>query len=166
MSKISRNNTIGIIILVLALSGSVWFFLQNSDDSKENNTAPTQAATPVQASTEEETTEEATVATPGRYAQYSQEALTTNGYNTNVVFFYAPWCPECRAFKQAITSADIPAGTQILEADYDSSTDLRKQYGVTLQSTFVRVSSEGTLQKKWVGYGKDKSIQTVLENVK
>jgi hypothetical protein len=82
------------------------------------------------------------------------------------VFFHAPWCVECRAFKAAIQSGTIPQGTQILEADYGSSIDLKKQYGVTLQSTFVRVNSSGELQKKWSGYGKDKSLVAVLENLK
>ncbi len=101
----------------------------------------------------------------GRYAGYIQSSLADPGYDTNIVFFFAPWCPECRAFKEAITSFDIPAGVQFLETDFDSSTDLKKQYGVTLQSTFVRVDDGGSLQKKWVGYGKEKSTETILNNV-
>lgn len=101
----------------------------------------------------------------GRYADYNSENVANQDYTQTVVFFYAPWCPECRAFKKAITESQIPDGVQILETDFDSSTDLRKKYEVTLQSTFVRVDSFGELQKKWVGYGKDKSLTLVLESV-
>jgi thiol-disulfide isomerase/thioredoxin len=102
----------------------------------------------------------------GRYTNYSAENVANQGYSQTIVFFYAPWCPECRAFKKAITENSIPDGVQILETDFDSSTDLKKKYGVTQQTTFVRVNSAGELQKKWPGYGKDKSIDLVLEGVK
>ncbi len=102
----------------------------------------------------------------GRYTDYSAENVANQEYSQTIVFFYAPWCPECRAFKKAITENSIPDGVQILETDFDSSTDLKKKYGVTQQTTFVRVNSAGELQKKWPGYGKDKSIDLVLEGVK
>lgn len=111
-------------------------------------------------------TADTTEAKQGRYTKYSSGAVADNGYQTSVVFFFAPWCPECQAFKKSINGEPLPKGVQILEADYDSSTDLKKHYGVTLQSTFVRVNKSGDLQKKWVGYGKDKSLKTVLENLK
>lgn len=101
----------------------------------------------------------------GRYTTYGNENRSASGFDTNVIFFHAPWCPECRAFKQAIQADEIPNGVQILEADYDSSTDLKKQYGITLQSTFVRVDKNGNLQEKWVGYGQDKSLANILVNV-
>jgi hypothetical protein len=50
--------------------------------------------------------------------------------------------------------------------DYDSATDLRKQHGVTIESTFVRVDPAGERVKLWSGYGKDKSVDAILENTK
>ena len=102
----------------------------------------------------------------GRYINYSYENVADQGYSQTIIFFYAPWCPECRAFKKAIIENSIPDGVQILETDFDSSTDLKKKYCVTQQTTFVRVNSAGELQKKWPGYGKEKSIDLVLEGVK
>lgn len=101
----------------------------------------------------------------GRYTEYSEAAVADASYDTTVVFFFAPWCPECRAYKQAIAADEIPNGVQILELDFDSSSDLKKRYGVTLQTTFVRVNQAGELQKKWAGYGKEKSLSVLLENV-
>lgn len=100
----------------------------------------------------------------GRYIEYDEPAVTADGYSETIIFFHAGWCPECRAFDQAIQLSTIPAGTQILKLDYDSSTELREKYEVTLQSTFVKVDQDGALLTKWVGYGRDKSVEAILEN--
>lgn len=101
---------------------------------------------------------------PGRYIEFSKDELSNVDYDKTILFFHAPWCVECRGFENAIKSGDIPDGAQILKVDYDSSMDLRKQYGVTIQSTFVRVGGEGSRQKLWVGYGKDKSVDEIIRN--
>lgn len=87
------------------------------------------------------------------------------GFTTTILFFYASWCPECRGFDQAIVSQNVPDGTQILRVNYDDSQSLKQQYGVTIQSTFVSVTSNGELISKWVGYGQDKSVEAILQNV-
>lgn len=102
----------------------------------------------------------------GRYADYSSEAAKKAVYSSTILFFYAPWCPECRAFDKAIQSGDVPSGVQILKVDYDSSQALRQTYGVTIQTTFVRVDTNGTKQALWTGYGKDKSVSAIIENTK
>ncbi|MCD8561740.1 thioredoxin family protein, partial [Candidatus Saccharibacteria bacterium] len=110
-----------------------------------------------------ETPDQSVVA--GRYALYSPEAVASQDYTQTVLFFHAPWCPECRAFETAIEASTIPEGVQILKVDYDSSTDLRQKHGVTLQSTFVEVDQSGETVSRWVGYGKDKSVTAILENL-
>lgn len=157
------NKTTKILLAVLALTVlsviGYRFFTTDKPTVPAESTKKT-SNTPVVSTTE------TTDAKQGRYTEYSSGAVADNGYKTSVVFFFAPWCPECQAFKKSINGEPLPKGVQILEADYDSSTDLKKRYGVTLQSTFVRVNKSGDLQKKWVGYGKDKSLKTVLENLK
>jgi thiol-disulfide isomerase/thioredoxin len=100
----------------------------------------------------------------GRYLDYQADAAASNEYDKTILFFYAPWCPECRAFEQAIQTSSIPDGVQILKVDYDNSSDLKKKYRVTLQTTFVHVDSNGNKLSLWVGYEKDKSIDIILEN--
>lgn len=90
----------------------------------------------------------------GRYLAYSEDAVAEPGYGDTIIFFHAAWCPECRAFEQAITGSPIPPGVQVLKADYDSEETLRQRYGVTLQSTFVKVDTNGYEISKWVGYGR------------
>lgn len=99
----------------------------------------------------------------GRYTDYAPSLVSDAGYTDTILFFHAPWCPECRAFEQAILEANIPDGVQILKVDYDSSSDLKSKYGVTLQSTFVKVDQDGDKISLWVGYGKQKSIDLILE---
>lgn len=99
---------------------------------------------------------------PGSYRDYSQDLVADPAYDTTILFFHASWCPECRAFDESIRSGSIPGGVQILKVDYDSETDLKQRYGVTIQSTFVKVGPDGEEISSWVGYGKDRSIDTIL----
>ncbi|MFE6510977.1 thioredoxin family protein [Nocardioides sp. NPDC057767] len=100
----------------------------------------------------------------GRYADYSAAAVAEDCYTDTILFFHAPWCPECRGFEEAIKRGEVPEGAQILKVDYDSATDLRKKYEVTIQSTFVRVDASGARVRLWSGYGQDKSVDAILEN--
>lgn len=71
----------------------------------------------------------------------------------NVLFFYASWCPTCRAADADITAkqSSIPKGVVIHKVDYDTATDLKKKYGVTYQHTFVQVDEKGEMITKWSG---------------
>jgi thiol-disulfide isomerase/thioredoxin len=104
------------------------------------------------------------VVADGRFVEYQQTLVDDMGYNETILFFYASWCPECRAFEQAINSGDIPAGVQILRVNYDTEDTLKTQHQVTLQSTFVRVDADGQQISKWVGYGQDKSLNAIRDN--
>jgi thiol-disulfide isomerase/thioredoxin len=105
-----------------------------------------------------------TPAEPGRFVDYEASQVAAAGYNETILFFYAPWCPECRAFEQAINDTGVPEGVQILSVDYDSSDELKMKYGVTIQTTFVKVDANGSLVSRWVGYGQDRSVDVILEN--
>jgi thioredoxin 1 len=79
------------------------------------------------------------------YIAYSAEAITANADGTNIIFFHAPWCPTCKAGEADINSnlTAIPAKFNILKTDFDTSTTLKQKYGVTSQSTFVKVDKDG-----------------------
>lgn len=170
MSKKSKISIV-VVVLILAITGGHFVFSRTNESSNVITMSTQNTAQNLTESDEDKTTSstknDAQIEgmTKGRYTAYSSENTASAGYNKNIIFFYAPWCPECRAFKEAIQAETIPDGTQILETDFDSSTDLKKKYGITLQSTFVRVNNNGEMKSKWVGYGKDKSLNTVLENL-
>lgn len=57
-----------------------------------------------------------------------------------IVDFAAPWCPTCRAQKpivQGLLKQDRFGPVTLFLADYDTEVALKKQLGVTQQSTFV-----------------------------
>lgn len=162
--------TLGAIVLVGLLVAA----LQFSPTENTNQTVTQDSTTqPVEQPAEDAMDTPAPASAPeapastladGRYTDYSESAVASAGYNETILFFHASWCPECRAFEQAITGSDTPDGVQILKVDYDSSSDLRQKYGVTIQSTFVKVNANGDEVSQWVGYGRDKSLAIVLEN--
>lgn len=91
-------------------------------------------------------------ASPGAYVPYSGAKLAAT-HGPAVIFFAASWCETCQGLSRDIEThlGQIPAGTTILKADYDSSIDLRRKYGVTIQHTLVQVDSSGTKLKQWHG---------------
>lgn len=87
----------------------------------------------------------------GVYIDYSETALA-NANGQKVLFFHAPWCPQCRSIEKGIVPGAIPSGLTIIKVDYDSNQELRRKYGVTLQTTFVRVDERLNLIDKYVAY--------------
>lgn len=105
-------------------------------------------------------------ATTGSYITWDEYQRKPSEYaGTHVVlFFNAPWCPTCQATVKSLDAArtDFPAGLTVVTVDYDTSTELKKQYGVTTQHTFVEVSPNGDQIKKWSG---TESVEAINEKL-
>ena len=88
------------------------------------------------------TDENSTMMELDHYQDNSTEAIKSAQQSGQkvVLFFYAPWCPYCRAADKAFKEnpGSIPAEVTVFKTDYDSNTDLKKKYGVTYQHTFVQ----------------------------
>ena len=84
-----------------------------------------------------------------QYMEHSGAAMHHDG--RTVLFFDASWCPDCQKLKNALSSEHdvIPADVTVVDVDYDSHNDLRKQYGVTMQHTFVEVDAQGNKVSSW-----------------
>ncbi len=67
------------------------------------------------------------------------------------LFFHAPWCPTCRSMDKSLASSSIPSNTLVVKVDYDTSDSLKRQYGITSQSTTVVLNSDGTARSKRIG---------------
>lgn len=102
-------------------------------------------------------------AVKGSYVDYSADKLA-NSLGTKVLFFHAPWCPQCRALEADIKKVGVPDGVTILKVDYDTNVELRQKYGVTLQTTLVKVDSDGNLLGKYVAYN-EPTLESVKENL-
>lgn len=150
---------IGLGVVILSVGAVLAIDQSNQTDNNSNNnlsagtTEPQSNTAPTPGSSEN---------AKGRYISYSEESRSDSKYNRTILFFHAPWCPQCRAFEKNITASEIPEGTQILKTDYDSSTELKKKYGVTLQTTFVSVEPDGSQVKKWVGYTSNHTLEALL----
>jgi thiol-disulfide isomerase/thioredoxin len=98
----------------------------------------------------------------GEYVDYSENIISSTS-GTKVLFFHAPWCPQCRALNESIKAGPIPDGVTIIKVDYDTSQALRQKYGVTTQTTLVRVDDNGNLVKKYVAYDSP-TLESLIAN--
>ena len=91
--------------------------------------------------------------TASRYLVYSPEAFKAARDTKRVLYFHAPWCPTCVPTDREFTakSDQIPQDVVLFKTDYDTSTDLKKQYAITYQHTFVLVDADGREITKWNG---------------
>lgn len=88
---------------------------------------------------------------PGSYDVYSSDSLSAAGQNQRVLFFHAPWCPQCRQLEADIERG-VPSGVAIFKVDYDSNQALRRQYGVVQQTTVVLVDANGAKIRSYLPY--------------
>lgn len=147
---------IGIGIAVLAVVGLVLFAPKANDyTSSGTNTSATPSAQVEQGT--------GTQASAGTYIDYSENSIA-NASGTKILFFHAPWCPQCKALDASIKAGPIPSGATIIKVDYDSNQALRKKYGVTTQTTLVLVDDNGGLVKKYVAYSTP-SLDALITNL-
>ena len=93
-------------------------------------------------STKEKGSSEPSAAPAGRLVSYDEWQADPASYADSdvVLYFAASWCHNCQ---------DTDAS--LVKIDYDERTDLRQEYGVTVQHTFVLVDEGGTRQDIWTG---------------
>lgn len=115
-------------------------------------TPPAQTDAPAEP---ESPTSEAAPAGPGSYLTLADYDADKAAYaSTDVVlFFNAAWCSTCKVARDNIEAdlAGIPSDLTIVVVDFDTATDLRQKYGVTVQHTFVQVDADGNELAKWSG---------------
>ncbi len=181
MKKTTQSNIfgIGLCALVLVLGGAGCAKVSNTDtvmmEKKEDTTQMKKtddAMVDVEGDTsammeKENTPVEKTMMKaemPGTYENYSAEKIAFASEGDVVLFFHAPWCPTCKALDSDINGelSQIPSNTKILKVDYESSTELKKKYGVTYQHTLVQVDAEGKMIQKWSG---GNTLESILEKI-
>jgi|GEM_PF-1892399 hypothetical protein len=100
---------------------------------------------------EEETTSEEIAYVAPRFVDYTEDVYAASvGTEPTVLFFHANWCPTCVLMEKNINAelSDFPDGTNIIQIDYDNSTDLKTEYGVTSQSTIIILDASGAAINK------------------
>lgn len=92
-----------------------------------------------------------TAMSKGSYSAYDPAKIANAASGKVVLDFSASWCPICQESEKNFIATATHAGLTLLKVDYDTSTDLKRKYGVTYQHTFVQVDKNGKLLKKWSG---------------
>lgn len=134
-----------MIIVIISAAITYVLLLPNSPSAKSQTPENSQQ----QAS---ENTPDAAQSKAGIYTDYSDEATLANTNDVTLLFFHAPWCTQCRAIEKSIETDGVPDGVAVFKVDYDSHQQLRQKYGVTLQTTFVKIDKNGTKIKSYVAY--------------
>lgn len=148
---------IGAFAMLLAACGG------GASESVTSSTEPAAAATSSAAPTSSEPaptptpepTDSAPAPAPGSYITLAEYEADKAAYDAGdvVLFFNASWCSTCKIARDNLTAdpAAIPDGLTIVTVDFDEATDLKQQYGVTLQHTFVQIGPDGAELAKWSG---------------
>ena len=101
----------------------------------------------------------ATAPAPAQVVSFENEAQLASlaAKGTTVVFFYAAWCPDCRAAVTEFNARwnEVNPKLTLVIADYDKETALKARYGVTYQDTFVLLDASGKAVETWNGGGVD-----------
>lgn len=148
-TALSAATAATVAMLVLAGCGTT----TGTSTSHDGGTAPAAPAPPSAGASGGSAAPPAAAVPAGAYltrAEYTEQSASRAGTKV-VYFFHAPWCPTCRATEQAVERDGIPAGLTLVKVDFDTETELRRQYGVTTQHTFVQVDPSGAELAKWTG---------------
>ncbi|MEK7544537.1 MAG: thioredoxin family protein [Patescibacteria group bacterium] len=85
------------------------------------------------------------------FTSFTQERYSEFlGKKPFAIFFHANWCSTCTQLTAAINRdlANFPKGTVILEADFDTETKLKQNYGIVMQATIVVIDETGKVVQK------------------
>ncbi len=145
----------GLVAFLLITVASVGYLATRPDKQIESDPQPTPATTDADPNSNQ-------AAASGKYANYNASELAAASGDV-YLFFHAPWCPQCRSIENGIVSEGVPEGVTILKTDYDSNQALRQKYGITIQTTFVKVTKGGDFISKYVAYD-EPTFDSVKEN--
>ncbi|CAN5382106.1 hypothetical protein BH10PAT3_BH10PAT3_8350 [soil metagenome] len=161
-----RKNLVIVLVLIVVVGGATAYSAANKNNAPGSSTASDSQTTSedtamVKAHEEEAMKKGSSYIT---YADYTAKKDTYKDAHV-VLYFHAPWCPTCQALDKDINAniTNLPANTVIVKTDYDSSTDLKKKYGVTYQHTLVQVDAGGNKIKKWAGSPELKDVLAEIQ---
>lgn len=161
----SQYLILGVVVAVAL--GEGFFFLNNT-------TAPSPVNNEVLETQEKPATEETTKNTDApalsdRYLDYSSDNLAkaTENNSKAVIFFAAlKWCPSCQSADRDLKEnfSKVPTNVTIMKVDYDTATELKQKYAITMQDTFVQIDASGKEITRWNSGGQ--GVKALLANAK
>jgi len=149
MSRMLRSIATAV---VLTLSAGACASSTSPDTTVSAEPVDESADQPVE---ESETITDATPTGGGAYISLADYQASKASYAESkvVLFFNATWCSTCKKARSNLEAdlSAIPADLAIVLVDFDSETDLKRQYGITVQHTFVQIDADGNELAKWSG---------------
>lgn len=136
-----------VLLIALVLGATLYAYFDTNEKSPSPATTTSQEKTPV--TTQPQSPSEETK--PGSYVDYRADLIGST-MGTKLLFFHAPWCSQCREIDADIKNDGVPENVTVFKVDYDSNQSLRAKYGVTLQTTFVKINDSGEKIKNYVAY--------------
>lgn len=151
------KSSLPIIIGIVALVVGIGYLATEDKGAKQESVINTTTETKRQNSPQPTVSEtavvspevaDAEVASAGAYLPYSADAVATSNADRILLFFHATWCPSCKALDADIVknAGTIPDGVAIYKVDYDTSTELKRKYGVTTQHSIIEINKSGEAQ--------------------
>ncbi|MBH0115872.1 thioredoxin family protein [Salinibacterium sp. NG253] len=135
-----------IVALAVVVIAAVSIVAAQNPNSSDESTATDSTSQSAESSSDSGAEAEDVVAVEndggGSYVDYSPSAVA-DADGRVILFFHATWCPQCVSADGDIKASGVPSGITIVKVDYDTNQDLRAEYGVTQQTTFVEVDSNG-----------------------
>lgn len=86
-----------------------------------------------------------------RFVAYADsEFQEVKGKEPVTLFFHADWCVTCISLEKEINENidELPEGVKIVKVNFDKEAELKKEYGILLQSTFVILDKDGNVVEK------------------
>lgn len=111
-------------------------------------------------------TPEATIYVTGVIQPFDQKKFEAAQADNKRIFldFYASWCPTCRANAPIIEAGLKDSDVVAFRVNYDTATDLKKDYKVTYQSTYILL--EGESEKRKVGMLTEDDMKSLIPLVR
>lgn len=157
------GKTIAIVVLVLLIAGAGVFAVVRGTDDEAETTATPEPTVETTASPAGESADSGEARVAGSYVDY-REGIIEESQGQRVLFFHAPWCPQCRSIEEGINEDGVPDGFTVIKVDYDSNQALRDKYGIKIQTSFVKVDGNGNAQDEpFVAYD-DPEFSYVVDN--
>ena len=155
----SRNNKLGIVTLLILFTGIGLFMMSQTSKNDSPQSSLEVNPSPAQTGHTLETPEVQLEVAASSYQEFSETALSDSDDKRRVLFFYANWCPTCKAAEQDIQENidELPDDVVIIRVNYnDTNTnenekELARKYAITYQHTFVQIDAENNAIKTWNG---------------
>ncbi len=160
-----NKKTVIIVLIIGAIAIGGGLFIMSRSDKQA--TTSTSAQNNIETAQPESLADNQTLSeqnAPVTSAYTTLDSLNANpekyAQTDKVYFFHANWCPICKGIDAEISAnlEKLPSGISIVKTDYDTATDLRKQFGVTTQYTFVQVDKNNQQVAKWTATSFDKML--------